>query len=323
MIKIIAQLVLSLAVVELVPANFAAIETAHLPEAGEGYPVVQEVSSLLSPSIPIDRSVRPPIKTDAYSLGIVTTASSAVVVDKGSGEILFEKNIDERRPIGSLTKLMTAIVFLDTQPDMDLKAAVTKKDVRLGGRDHLYLDDYVTIEHLLESSLIGSDNPATMSLMRLSGLTQEEFVEKMNETAHMYGMMNSRFTEPTGLDSKNISTAREIVLLLRHALDYADIRNITTKSTSTFNSDSGREYTIPTTNLLLGSYLNDHPFSIVGGKTGFLPSAGYCLGLEITDGDDHSVFSVVLGSDTQLTRFQEVKGLTQWAFDTFTWPDET
>jgi len=323
MIKIIAQLVLSLAVVELVPASFTAIETSHLPVAGEGYPIVQEVSSLLSPHIPVDRSVRPPYKNDPESLGVITTAASAVVVDKGSGEILFEKNIDERRPVGSLTKLMTAMVFLETHPDLEVRAAVMGEDVRLGGRDHLYLDDYVTVGRLLESSLIGSDNPATVSLVRLSGLSQDEFISRMNELAQSFGMINSRFTEPTGLDSRNVSTAREVVLLLRHALDYADIRRITTRATSEFSSESGRTYVIPTTNLLLGSYLNSNPFSIVGGKTGFLPSAGYCLGLEIDDGDEHAVFSVVLGSDTQSTRFQEIKGLTQWAFDTYTWPDET
>ena len=319
--RLLAQLVLSLAMVEMVPTSVPAIESAHLPQAREGVVVAREVSHLLSSRLPIDRAVRPPKNVDPESLGVLTSATSAVVVDRGSGEILFEKNIDEIRSIGSITKLLAAAVFLETRPDLDHPAGIREEDLRFGGRDHLYVDDDVRLRDLFEASLVGSDNPATISLMRLSGQTQEVFVERMNTMAREFGMENSRFVEPTGLDPRNVSTARELVLLFRRVLEIPDIRAVTTKSKTEFSSAS-REYVVPTTNLLLTSYLNTSPFSIVGGKTGFLPSAGYCLGIEVEDGEGHAVITVILGSETILTRFQEAKGLTEWAFDTYAWPDE-
>ncbi len=321
MMRLLAQLVLSLAVVEMVPTSVPALESAHLPSSREETAVVREVSRLLSPELPIDRALRPPRNVDPESLGIVTSAISAMVVDKGSGQALFEKNISEVRPIGSLTKLISAAVFLETHPDLDAPAAVFKEDLRSGGRDHLYVDDEVRVRDLLLASLVGSDNPATMSLMRLSGLSPSVFVERMNAMAGEFGMERSRFVEPTGLDSRNVSTAWELVLLLRHVMEIPEIREATVKTTAEFTS-AHRAYVIPTTNLLLGSYLNREPYSIVGGKTGFLPSAAYGLGIEVDDGEGHAVFTVVLGSESVSARFQEAKGLTEWAFDTYLWPDE-
>lgn len=322
MMRLFAQLVLSMAMVQFVPVSTPAIEQAHLPEASNGRPIISEVAELLSPHLPIDRGVRAPEKIDPESFGIVTTAKSALVVDRASGAVLFEKNADEVRPIGSMTKLIAALTFLDTHPDLTALASVIEPDLRLGGRDHLYLNDPVTVGNLLEASLVGSDNPATISLSRLSGLSSEEFAKAMNEQAQRFGMTSSYFVEPTGLDSRNVSTARDLTLLLDHVLEDPTLRSITEKTTTSFTSTTGREYVIPTTNLLLSSYLNTAPYKVLGGKTGFLPSAGYCLGIVVRDEFGHEVFSIALGSDTLLGRFQEVKALTQWAFDTYRWPDE-
>ena len=197
MIRIFAQLVLSLAMVEFVPTTVSLLETAHLPEARDGHQIVYEVERLISPSLPIDISMRAPVKVDVNSLGIVTSAASAIVVDVDSGAILFDKNIDEVRPIGSVTKLLAAAAFLTTNPDLSVVASILPEDIRAGGRDHLYLNDEVTVRDLLEASLVGSDNPATMSLMRLSGLSPEAFADRMNELVDKYEMRQSRFTEPT------------------------------------------------------------------------------------------------------------------------------
>ena len=97
--------------------------------------------------------------------------------------MLFEKNTGEVRPVGSLTKLLSAAVFLETHPDLDAPASVLKEDLRSGGRDHLYVDDEVRVRDLLSASLVGSDNPSTVALLRLSGLSPEAFVERMNAMA--------------------------------------------------------------------------------------------------------------------------------------------
>ncbi|KKW45289.1 MAG: D-alanyl-D-alanine carboxypeptidase family protein [Parcubacteria group bacterium GW2011_GWA2_56_7] len=321
MMRLLTQLLLAASLVEMVPADVASLELQSLPEAENGRPVLQTIERAFQP-LPPPSSDRAPEQVDVARLGVVTSAVSALVVDDASGQILFEKNAREVRAIGSLTKLLAAAVFLETEPDLSLSSAILPEDVRAGGRDHLYVEDPLSLYNLLEASLIGSDNPATMALMRLSGHSQEAFVDRMNLRALSMGMTDSFFTEPTGLDARNVSTSLDVVRLLDAVLDHPVIAEITRRGSASFTSGTGRSYAFPSTNQLLQSYLNRDPYQVLGGKTGFLPEAGYGLGVKVMDEAGHAIYSVVLGSETSSSRFQEVKGLSQWAFDVFRWPDE-
>ena len=85
---------------------------------------------------------------------------------------------------------------------------------------------------------------------------------------------------------------------------------------------SGRDYAVPNTNELLIGFINQDPYQIIGGKTGYLPEAGYCLAIQVQEDHGRDIYVIVLGSDTKEDRFREVKGLTQWAYDTYNWPNE-
>ncbi|MBI2484862.1 D-alanyl-D-alanine carboxypeptidase [Candidatus Uhrbacteria bacterium] len=322
MIRLFTQLVLAAAMVEFVPTSPSALEYATLPEAKEAPALVEGISAWIPAPLPTS-GLRPPEKVDATRLGVITTASSVLVADAGSGAELFAKHPEEVRSIGSLTKLLAALVFLETNPDVSAPASVLPVDLRQGGRDHLYVEDEVSVRHLLEASLVGSDNPATIALARLSGLSPEQFAARMNEKAGEIGMRRAAFVEPTGLDPHNVATARDIVVLLKAALDNPTITEISRIPLAEFSSTSGRTYSIPTTNNLLASYLNAPPYAIAVGKTGYLPLAGYGVGVRVEDGVGHALYTVVLGSETAQSRFQEAKALSQWAFDVYRWPDET
>lgn len=180
--------------------------------------------------------------------------------------------------------------------------------------------DAVTLRDVFGASLVGSDNTATQSLVRFSGLTQDEFVARMNQKAEEIGMSNAVFYDSTGVNAYNMSTARELVLLLREAEQNEIISNLTRSETYTVKQASGRSVTIENTNGLLSTFVNEYPYKVVGGKTGYLPQAGYVL-ITTVEKDGDRVHVVVMGSESKDARVDEAKGLAYWAFITFKWPE--
>ncbi|MFW0862180.1 MAG: D-alanyl-D-alanine carboxypeptidase family protein [Candidatus Komeilibacteria bacterium] len=251
------------------------------------------------------------------SLGVDITASSAIALDMDSGAILWQKNIDNKQSIASLTKLMTVLVWQDFGPGLDTEMTILESDYREGGRFYLFKGEKVLTGDLLKSVLIASDNTAAIALARSTGLSLEEFIVKMNEKAIELGMTNSIFVEPTGLDIGNQSTVTDLVLLAEEVFSDKNILQIAgTKETSYKILNNNRYNRVETTNSLLGTYLN-----IVAGKTGFLDEAGGCL-ITITKGDKgQEILSITLGSEDRYVRFQEGKALIQWALDNYIWPD--
>lgn len=312
------QAVLTVGLVQFVPVDGAGLErAAKLPTAVE-YPASTIMMSLAQASLPTSPD-RLPKRTDDQSVGVVTSAKSVLIVDRTSGAALYEKNADEVRPIGSISKLMTALVFLETHPNLDGPGSVISEDYREGGRMYLAVNDPVTVRDLLRASLIGSDNTATISLVRISGLSESDFVANMNAKAAELGMTNSTFRDPTGLSAANVSTARDIVLLLSAVQNVPEIASTIVMSQVTITQASGRGVTIDSTDELLTSFINQPPFSMLGGKTGYLPEAGYCIGVGVRHEHAGDVFIVLLGSDNKYTRVQEVKGLADWVYRVFTW----
>lgn len=252
---------------------------------------------------------------DNRSLGIKVTAPSAIIMDIGSGEILYEKDIHRQLPIASLTKLMSALVFLEGNPDFDQVFTIKAEDYRAGSTVAFYNGEEVTIRDLFYSALAGSANNAIVSLARSTGKSEEEFVKIMNRQAKILGLKNTVFVEPTGLDAGNMSTAYDIARLATYALRDERIRAAVTTTDYSFRViNTGRLQNVRNTNRLLGSFLH-----IIGGKTGFTDAANYCLASRVTNDQGGDIMVVVLGSASEESRFQEVKGLAWWAFENYKW----
>lgn len=231
-------------------------------------------------------------------------ARNAIVMDTATGEVLYEKNAALSVPIASLTKLMTVLVFLEQKPDFARQAEVTNAELRGGGHTQLRNREIVTLEDLLHMSLMCSDNVATRVLARESGLAPEEFLARMNSKAIELGLTHTRFVEFTGLDERNVSTATDIARLLKAAASNDRVREITTTQSYEFRS-ARRAHLIGNTNrLLYGRY------EILGGKTGFISEAGYCLATWIRS-QGREFIAVVLGAPTNATRFADVVRLIQ------------
>jgi len=235
-------------------------------------------------------------------------ARHAVVLDPSTDEILYEKNAAVSVPIASLSKLMTDMVFLEQQPNLDREVEVKREDIYGAGRTHLRVSETLALRDLLHMSLMCSDNAATRVLVRESGLGPEDYLARMNRKAVDLGLARTRFVEFTGLDERNVSTAADCARLLRAAAENPTIQTITTTRSYEFYGryrSRNRPHAVYNTNrLLYGRY------EIRGGKTGFISEAGYCLATWVHT-QSRDMIAVVLGTPTPATRFADVVRLVQ------------
>lgn len=319
-LSVFAQLLFATAVLQITPVDARDFEMRVLATE-DAVPVsIYSPFSFSAARLPMAKDIdRTPFKKRANSVGVVTSAVSALVLDRTTGEILFQKNIEEPRSIGSITKLMTALVFLESGPDLQERVSLLAEDVRFGGVQHLSLSDTYTIQDLLTASLVSSDNTATAALARFSHLSPGDFVARMNEEAAEIGMQETQFADPTGLSAKNQSVVSDLARLVDEAAKHELIRTITQTSTTSIVGGSGERYVLESTDELLTSFVNQPPFKIEAAKTGYLPEAGYCLSTLFSNEGAREIIVVVLGSESDAGRFQDVKALAAWTYETFEW----
>jgi len=248
----------------------------------------------------------------------------SLAADKGAvlaahGRIFFyQKNADEVQPIASITKLMTALVFLENNPGWDKIYTITGGDQVEGGILNLFPGDEVRIKDLFKTSLIASDNGATLALVHATGLDEKEFVKKMNEKARFLGLNRTRFIDSVGLSDRNVSTAREVALLAKAALEEEEISQATESKDYSFTTLNGKDKKIESTDYLLFDS-EKNAFQVMGGKTGYTDKAGYCFAGRFKDGSGREVISVVLNSSGKNERFRESKSLVNWVFQNYIW----
>lgn len=262
------------------------------------------------------KAITPVKKDDAANLAIY--ASSSMVIDKKTGTVLWEKNSSERRPIASLTKLMTALVFLNTDPDLEKIYRLPKEDVRVGGKSYIYPGDEITVKDLFYLTLVGSDNTAAVALAKSTGLNEEEFIAKMNVLAKDMRLKDTSFREVSGLSEKNISTAKDVLTLAKRSMAIDKIREATLQEKYEFKTIGGRAVTVASTDYLLGAF-PVYGINIFGGKTGHTDEAGYCFVGDFKNESGQEIISVVMGTSSNEDRFAETKKLVRWAYDNYSW----
>lgn len=236
-------------------------------------------------------------------------SASALVID-GSGNLIYGKDVNTVRPIASITKLMTAMVLLDAQLDLDEKIVITKADrdlIRLTG-SRLEYGARLTRRELILLALMSSENRAATALGRTYPGGMSAFVAAMNTKASSLAMHDSQFADPAGLLAQNVSTASDLAKLLRAAEHYPLITQATTETRMDVRPYSGRGYlTYGNTNRLL----KNKKWDIALSKTGYINEAGRCLVMQANiDGEDVSI--VLLNSFGKLTPFGDSNRLRNW-----------
>ncbi|MEI8361361.1 MAG: serine hydrolase [bacterium] len=267
--------------------------------------------------LPVD-VLMPELTGEVAPETITTTAASALLMDEESGKILYSKDSDKIHSIASITKLFTAMVFLDFNPGWDTYYQIKKTDRRDGGKVFVWAGEKLTVNDLFHLSLVASGNTETLALVNSTGLGEELFVKKMNEKAKELGLKNTVFRDPVGLSEENVSTAREIAQFAKIALARPEITNAVKLSKWKFSTKSGRKAVVSSTDEMLEDTLKCDA-KVLGGKTGFNYSAGYCFVGKFENNENQRLISIILGETSKASRFTETEKLVGWAYDNYHW----
>lgn len=249
------------------------------------------------------------------------SAQAYVVADAKTGQIIIDKNPDQPWTPASLTKLVTAMVVLDSKTKLSKTVTMTAVDQTAGacnsGGACIKSKSGVkfTVDGLFHAALMPSANNAANALARSTGLSQAEFVAKMNQKAAALGATHSHFNEPTGLDPENKTTAADYAKIVAAAFSNAYLRNIAQLSGYTLHSANNAKYTqvIKNTDKLAG--VAGSRIQILGAKTGYLDEAKYNFASLSKYNSGQELAIVVLGEDHINTAFSETQTLAKLAED--------
>ena len=237
-------------------------------------------------------------------------AGSALLVDLQTNQVLYERNADSVVPIASVTKLMTAMVALDAQLPLDQQLPITIRDTQemRGVFSRVRVGSEVSRRDMLLLALMSSENRAAASLAHHYPGGHVAFIAAMNAKARALGMTRSHFVEPTGLSEHNVSTATDLVLLLKATQGYPLISELSTtrEKTVAFRKPN---YTLGFRNT--NALVRKDNWSVQVTKTGFTDEAGHCLVMR-TQMAGKSVAFVVLDAFGKYTHMADANRLKRW-----------
>jgi serine-type D-Ala-D-Ala endopeptidase (penicillin-binding protein 7) len=256
----------------------------------------------------LQEAMTPQFKTDANGEVVPDVrAAAAIIFDPATGQVLYEENSQDKRSIASITKVMTALVFLEDNPDLNESVTIARSDVFAASTTYLKAGDQITAGELLHLLLIPSDNGAARALARSSHGGTAAFIERMNEKAIELGLQNTSFADPSGLNANNVSSAFDLSHLITFAASDERIASVMRTPTYTVTTNR-RQIPIHSTNhiLLAGDV------EVMGAKTGFISKSGYCLASLLRLPQGNPVAVVVLGARSNNGRFWETRHLFTW-----------
>lgn len=248
---------------------------------------------------------------------LALSARAAVTIDAQTGDILYQKDAHHQHSMASLTKIMTALVFLEHNPGWQKSVTMAAADNVGGAMINLRAGEVVTIRDLFATMLVGSRNNAVKALVRASGLSERDFVAAMNNKAKQLGLEQTHFEEPTGLSAGNMTSALDYARLSRKALEKSEIRWFSSLPMYGFSTkNTRRALAVSNTNKLVRGAR-----PLIGGKTGFTYEAGYCLMTwqKKAAGRSAEVINVVLGDPTYAGTFADTNRLSDWVFSAYRW----
>lgn len=288
----------------MVPSTALALE-----EPGPLLPEEAAIAALSNEVIEAEKAL-----ASTLTPGIDLPVKSAVLMDQGSGTILYGENEDVAYPPASITKIMSLLLIMEAidSGKIALTDKVTCSDTAAGyGGSQIWLKpgEEMTVDDLLKAAAISSANDATVCLAEYVAGSEEAFVQQMNRKAEELGMVNTTFKCAAGLDQEgHVSTAKDIAIMSRALLEHPLILNYSTVWMDTLR---GGETQLVNTNRLVRFYQG-----ATGLKTGTTNGAGSCLSATASR-DGLGLIAVVMGADTSDHRFAAARSLLDWGFANF------
>jgi D-alanyl-D-alanine carboxypeptidase len=281
-----------------------------------GFHVAESVKSCSIKNSPflIDDSLKlfKPFKVKDALSSLEANIASSVLLNEDKKIILYEKNLNQKAAIASLTKLMTAVIVMDNYP-LDSKIDLNDNMLMsLRRSTNLVIGEHMTIKDLLYIMLIESNNNAAEYLA--SKIDRSNFMILMNEKAKKLKMKNTYFVNPHGLDENNgdynASSAKDLTILVSEIIkNYPLIKDILSNYKYKLVTEEGNVYNLTNTNILL----EEVPYE-TWGKTGYTEKANGCLILMTNTPSDDIIINIIINSDD---RFEEMKNLTNWTLNAF------
>ena len=284
---------------------------------------VPAIEAFFSPSVEVDTTphdttvIATPKQQDdelanaVFQLTSVPKLQSAIalIYDEQSHRPLYTKNAENIAPIASITKLMTAMVILDAKLPMDEQITICNDDADHRKGTHSRMRSGLTLSRgeLLKLALMASENRAAAALARTYPGGMDAAIARMNAKAQELGMRSTRFFDPTGLNSNNVSTAQDLVLMVRAAQYYEPIHQFTTSSSHIVQLAKHRPIRFGNTNPLV----KNASWDIGVSKTGYISEAGRCLVMKATI-SKRPVIIVLLDSWGKRTRVGDANRIKKW-----------
>ena len=248
--------------------------------------------------------------TNSFNSQPSVNARAALVMDAKTGEVLFSKNTNTAMPIASITKLMTAVITADARLNMSEDITLQQIDFAgAGGKNSsstLKAGDTMNRAEMLLVALMKSENPAAAALARTYPGGRQAFINAMNTKARQLDMNSSHFVESTGLDVRNVSSARDLGVLVSSASQYGLIRQFSTTAHYDFNLG----YRILKSNNT-NALVRNGGWNINISKTGYINEAGRCVVMHATVNNRPAVV-VLLGASSSQARTNDATNLLNW-----------
>ncbi|PIT88313.1 MAG: hypothetical protein COU29_00790 [Candidatus Magasanikbacteria bacterium CG10_big_fil_rev_8_21_14_0_10_36_32] len=319
-------MVLGVFLIFIFTVSFPAVRKSFnkFPQAGPREKIqVQQAVSRQTNSWPTSLLLAPVAK-DSGVCAATFTLFSSIVIDERTGTILFEKNSKNIRALASITKLMSAMVLLDLPINWSSTTTITEADDDSSSHQFKIGEEYY-FSDIWNVALVGSSNSAVRALVRNSGISMEQFVARMNEKANKLNLTSLRFVEPTGLDSGNVGNATDVAQLLKEAVRFEKI-NRTLRMPQYILvplNQKNESHQVWSTNWLLTKWIpNNFNQEDIVGKTGFINDSRYNFVVRLMDQRRHPIIVVVLGANSNESRFSEARDLARWIFSRYLWPEE-
>ncbi|MCA1058257.1 D-alanyl-D-alanine carboxypeptidase [Rossellomorea aquimaris] len=248
---------------------------------------------------------------------LADVAKSAILIERDTGSVLYEKNSHEKLAPASMTKIMTMTLIMEAlekgQIKWDDKVRASEYAASMGG-SQIFLEpgESMSVEEMLKGIAIGSANDASVAMAEYIAGSEEAFVEKMNKKAKELGLKETHFKNPTGLPSKDhYSSAHDMSMMAKELLKYEGITKFTGSYESYLREGSDKKFWLVNTNKLVRFY-----DGVDGLKTGFTNEAKYCL-TATAKKDNMRVIAVVFGAPTPKERNNEVSKMLDYAFNQY------
>ncbi|MFD1360613.1 D-alanyl-D-alanine carboxypeptidase family protein [Lentibacillus salinarum] len=250
-------------------------------------------------------------------LNMAPDTQSAILIERDTGKLLFDKNAHEKLPPASMTKVMTLLLIMEAldegKIDKDETIRISERAASMGG-SQIFLEagEEMTVHDLLKGVAIASGNDASVALAERIAGSEKAFVEQMNEKAKTLELENTQFQNATGLPADNhYSTAHDMAIMAKALLKYQSVTDYTSIYEDYLRKGEENEFWLVNTNKLVKFYPG-----VDGLKTGYTNEAKYCL-TATAENDNMRVIAVVMGADTTKERNANISSMLDYAFNHF------